>query len=185
MGPEQLARLLSGDQAKAAPWVEAAAQAGLSAAQVRYGRLLLEGAGVTKDQTAAYGWFLHAALSGDGEGQKHGRPLLRERLGASRSIRRRPPCGSNAPAEQDHAWARYNLGHLYLDGLGVARDRDRALRPLQPGGGRRARQGHEPPGPLLRGRLGARRRTPPPPATGTDARRKAAIFADSTTTPPS
>ena len=27
-------------------------------------------------------------------------------------------------AEAGHAWAQYNLGHLYLDGRGVARDRE-------------------------------------------------------------
>lgn len=32
------------------------------------------------------------------------------------------------PAAGGHAWAQYNLGHLYLDGIGVVRDRCRAYR---------------------------------------------------------
>ena len=29
-------------------------------------------------------------------------------------------------ADPGHAWAQYNLGHMYLDGRGVLRDRTRA-----------------------------------------------------------
>jgi TPR repeat protein len=122
---EQLARLLSGDPAKAAPWVRAAAEAGLPEGQIRYGRMLLEGEGAAKDAVAAYGWFRRAAASGDAEGENMVGRCFENGWGVAADPHEAALWFARA-AEQEHAWARYNLGHLYLDGLGVARDRARA-----------------------------------------------------------
>jgi TPR repeat protein len=65
MRKDELTALLSGDPAEAAPWVELAATHGLAEAQMRWGRMLLDGTGVAKDQAKALGWFRTAARSGD------------------------------------------------------------------------------------------------------------------------
>src|ERR1700728_4833313 len=67
MKPRELNVLLSGDPAEAARWVELAARHGLAAAQLRLGRMLLDGTGMAKDEGAALGWFKTAARSGDAD----------------------------------------------------------------------------------------------------------------------
>ncbi len=57
----ELQELLSGDPARAAVWVRSAADQGLVAAQLRLGRMLLEGTGVEVDARAALTWFERAA----------------------------------------------------------------------------------------------------------------------------
>ena len=66
MSAAQLARLFA-DPASAAPWVEAAAACGIPEAQVRLGRMLLEGTGTARDEKAAMRWFLKAARTGHGD----------------------------------------------------------------------------------------------------------------------
>ena len=63
MPPERLHAALTGDGA--ANWVEAAAKCGLVEAQLRLGRMLLDGTGIDKDEAAAFAWFERAAACGD------------------------------------------------------------------------------------------------------------------------
>src|SRR6201999_3833844 len=65
MGPEELSATLQGGDA--AQWIEAAASCGIAEAQLRLGRMLLEGEGVTRDAHAAFACFLCAAQSGDAD----------------------------------------------------------------------------------------------------------------------
>ena len=127
MSSGALHALLAGDPAEALVWVRAAAQAGFPAAQVRLGRMLLEGAGTPPDARGAYAWFARAARNGDSEamnmeGRCHengwGVPVDLERAAAS----------YRASAEAGHDWGRYNLGNLLFDGLGIASDPPQALR---------------------------------------------------------
>jgi TPR repeat protein len=124
MNPEQLAALLSGEDA--APWVEAAAACGIVEAQVRLGRMLLEGQGVAKDERAAFACFLCAAEAGDLEARNMLGRCYENGWGTAQDFTRAAEHHRIA-AEAGLAWAQYNLGHLLLDGLGVARNRDQAF----------------------------------------------------------
>ena len=124
--PDRLQSLLAGDPARAAPWVHAAAQMGLPEGQVRYGRMLLDGAGVRRNESAAYDWFRRAAEGGDPEAQNMVGRCLENGWGVTVDPAEAARWFARA-ADQGHAWARYNLGHLHLDGLGVDRDRNRAF----------------------------------------------------------
>lgn len=119
--------LLAGDPIEAAAWVRCAAECGVAAAQLRLGRILLDGSGAKSDERAAFGWFARAADQGDAEamnmvGRCHengwGVPLDLEAAAAS----------YRASAEAGHDWGQYNFGNLLFDGRGVARDQPQALR---------------------------------------------------------
>lgn len=119
--------LLTGDPARSAVWVRSAAECGLAAAQLRFGRMLLAGAGIERDERAAFDWFARAAAQGDAEasnmvGRCHengwGVPVDLARAAAS----------YHASARGRHDWGQYNYGNLLFDGSGVPRDRPQALR---------------------------------------------------------
>jgi len=126
MSPAELATLLSGDPYEAAPWVEAAAACGIAEAQVRLGRMLLEGQGVAKDERAAFACFLCAAASGDPEARNMLGRCYENGWGTARDMTRAAE-NFRAAAEAGLDWAQYNLGHLLLDGTGVARDPSEAF----------------------------------------------------------
>lgn len=138
MSQERRQALFSQDPIRAAPWIYALAMAGVTQAQVSYGRLLLEGTGVDKDAVAALSWFGRAAVQGDADalnmvGRCHDNgwgtpenPVIAAQYYAH-------------AAAAGHAWAQYNLGHLYLDGRGAPRDVVNAYALYR----RAADQGHE------------------------------------------
>jgi hypothetical protein len=124
MAPEQLSRVLQGENAAA--WVKAAADCGFAEGQVRLGRLLLEGDGVARDAEAAFACFQSAADSGDADGHnmlgrcfENGWGMAKNYARAAHHYRVASEAGLN--------WAHYNLGHMLLSGSGVARDRDAAF----------------------------------------------------------
>ena len=132
MSPEAQARLLQ-DPDRAAPWVEAAAEAGMPEARLRHGRWLLE-----RGQPAqALGQFLRAARAGDIDACNMVGRCLENGWGTGADPRRAARWYLRA-ARAGHAWGQYNLGHLLLDGLGVAQDLDGAYRWYL----RAAEQGH-------------------------------------------
>lgn len=135
MRPEELRALLGGDDA--AVWVEAAAACGMPEAQLRLGRLLLEGKGVAKDERAAFACFLCAAECGDIDAQNMLGRCYENGWGAAQDFARASECYRVA-AEAGYDWAQYNLGHLLLDGTGIARDREQAFNWYM----RAASQGH-------------------------------------------
>ncbi len=119
MRKDELETLLSGDPVEAARWVETAAGHGLTAAQLRLGRMLLDGVGVGKDQTAALQWFRTAARSGDGDAMnmvgrcyENGWGTARDTVAAAEWYRR--------SAEAGHDWGEYNYANMLFDGIGVA-----------------------------------------------------------------
>jgi len=126
MSPAELAALLSGDPYEAAPWVEAAAACGIAEAQVRLGRMLLEGQGVARDERAAFACFLCAAASGDREAKNMLGRCYENGWGTARDVTRAAEY-FRAAAEAGLDWGQYNLGHLLLDGTGVERDPDEAF----------------------------------------------------------
>jgi hypothetical protein len=127
MSPGALHALLGGDPDEAADWVRSAAQCGISAAQVRLGRMLLEGAGTPRDEAAAFDWFARAAAQQDAEAlnmvgrcQENGWGVPLDLARAAGSYR--------ASAAGGYDWGQYNFGNLLFDGLGVPLDRPQALR---------------------------------------------------------
>jgi uncharacterized protein len=126
MSGPRLQALFTQEPQRAANWVHAVAADGLPQAQSCYGRMLLEGTGVRKDQSAALVWFRRAASRGDidainmvGRCLDNGWGVAADPAAASKEYRR--------AADAGHPWAQYNLGHLYLDGRGVAQDFDQAF----------------------------------------------------------
>jgi len=138
MSPVELHALLAGDPADAGPWVEAAAACGIPEAEVRWGRMLLEGRGMARNAHAALACFVGAAGRGDAEAQNMAGRCYENGWGTERDFAKAAEFYRQA-ANADLAWAQYNLGHLLLDGNGVARDHDAALRWYM----RAAEQGHE------------------------------------------
>src|ERR1700689_2324376 len=65
MGAEDLRAAIGGRDADA--WIGAAAACGIAEAQLRLGRMLLEGEGMAPDRKAAFACFLAAAESGHAE----------------------------------------------------------------------------------------------------------------------
>ena len=127
MSPGSLHALLGGDPKEAVDWVRSAAECGVAAAQVRLGRMLLDGAGVSRDETAAFSWFARAAARRDPEAlnmvgrcQENGWGVRVDLSRAAASYR--------ASADGGFDWGQYNLGNLLFDGRGVPPDRAQALR---------------------------------------------------------
>ena len=127
MSYPQLRQLLGGNPARAVRWVRSAAAQGSAAAQLRLGRMLLEGCGVPADREAAFQWFARAAAGGDdaeaynmlGRCHEHG-------WGTPLDLNKAAHAFAAAAARGD-AWGEYNLGNLLFDGRGVHRDRSEAL----------------------------------------------------------
>jgi len=126
MSYHELQRLLSGDAAEAAVWIRSAAEYGLAAAQLRLGRILLEGGGVAPDRGAAFWWFKRAADCGDAEAMNMLGRCHEHGWGTPLDLPRAAAC-YRASAEREHDWGQYNFGNLLFDGRGVARDLGAAL----------------------------------------------------------
>jgi TPR repeat protein len=134
----RLRALFGEDPRQAAQWASVLADEGLAAAQLCFGRMLLQGTGVPRDAMAALKCFRRAADNADidavnmvGRCLDNGWGTDEDSAAAAHQYRR--------AADVGHAWAQYNLGHLYLDGRGVARDVDQAYGCYL----RAAEQGHE------------------------------------------
>jgi uncharacterized protein len=121
MSYHELQRLLGGDAAEAAVWVRSAAEYGVPAAQLRLGRMLLEGSGVGLDQGAAFWWFRRAADQGDAEAMNMLGRCHEHGWGTPLDLVRAAAC-YRASAGRGHDWGQYNFGNLLFDGRGVARD---------------------------------------------------------------
>jgi uncharacterized protein len=137
MSYRELQLLLTGDPAEAALWVRSAAEYGVPAAQLRLGRMLLEGDGVERDERAAFGWFLRAADGGDAEAMNMAGRCHENGWGVPVDLRKAAEC-YRASGEAGHDWGEYNFGNMLFDGLGVSQDRTEALRWYL----RAAHQGH-------------------------------------------
>jgi TPR repeat protein len=126
MNTPRLKSLFAQDPSRAAEWVHVLAAEGLPAAQVCYGRMLLEGTGIAKDCVAALQWFRRAASTGDidainmvGRCFDNGWGTPEDPIAAAREFIR--------AADAGHPWAQYNAGHVFLDGRGMEQDHARAF----------------------------------------------------------
>ena len=127
MSYRELQQLLTGDPAEAALWVRSAAEYGVPAAQLRLGRMLLEGNGVERDERAAFTWFERAADGGDPEAMNMAGRCHENGWGVPMDFRKAAE-RYRASAEAGHDWGEYNLGNLLFDGRGVTQDVAAALR---------------------------------------------------------
>ena len=121
MTPEELRDLLQNDPLRAAPTVQALADQGVIAAQLLFGRMLLEGIGCAKSPAAALAWFQRAAADDHAEAINMLGRCLENGWGITADAPRAFGCYARA-AQLGDDWAQYNLGHMYLDGHGVTRD---------------------------------------------------------------
>lgn len=121
MSSHELHQLLTGAPDVAARWVRVAAEGGVTEAQVRLGRMLLEGTGVPKDEPAAIRWFKTAARAHDADAMNMLGRCYENGWGSPVNMAQaRDWYGKSAAAGND--WGQYNYGHLFLDGNGVERD---------------------------------------------------------------
>jgi uncharacterized protein len=124
--PAQLTALFAGDPAQAFPWVLEAARHGVTEAQLRLGRMYLEGTGVAKNQEAAFRWFSTAARDHNIEAMNMLGRCHENGWGTEPDPAQAAICYQKAATRGD-AWAQYNLGHMFLDGNGVQQDADAAF----------------------------------------------------------
>ena len=127
MSYASLHALLAGDPIEAAAWVRCAAECGVVAAQLRLGRMLLDGSGMERQEQAAFGWFARAAGQGDAEAMNMVGRCHENGWGAPLDLKR-AATSYRASAEGGHDWGQYNFGNLLFDGRGVAPDLPQALR---------------------------------------------------------
>jgi uncharacterized protein len=137
MSHYELRALLSGDPTEAAVWITSAADYGLPAAQLRLGRMFLEGHGVAKNAALAIFWFRRAADQLDAEAMnmtgrchENGWGTLPDLCDATHWYRQ--------SAYRGHDWGQYNFGNMLFDGRGIERDAAQAQLWYL----RAARQGH-------------------------------------------
>jgi uncharacterized protein len=127
MSYRELRLLLTGDSAEAALWVRSAAEYGVPAAQLRLGRMLLEGNGVRRDEPAACSWFVRAADRGDAEAMNMAGRCYENGWGAAVNLEKAAHYYRSS-AQAGHDWGEYNLGNMLFDGRGVPQDQAQALR---------------------------------------------------------
>ena len=122
----ELQELLTGEPTAAAVWIRSAADCGLAAAQLRLGRMLLEGTGVPVDAQAALNWFVRAAAQDNAEAMNMVGRCLENGWGTPRDLVRAAE-HYRSSAERGYDWGEYNFGNLLFDGRGVPRDRRLAV----------------------------------------------------------
>jgi TPR repeat protein len=126
MSAEDLAARLSGPPEERAALVRAAAEAGVAEAQAVYGQMLLDGAGVGRDQREALRWFSRAAAAGHviainmvGRCYDLGWGVAIDKARAVEWYR--------AAAHRGLDWGMYNYATLLALGHGIDQDRTAAL----------------------------------------------------------
>jgi TPR repeat protein len=126
LSPAEVVERLDGTPGQRAALIRAGAEAGLAEAQAVYGQMLLDGAGVPKDEKAAFGWFMRAAarhhlmaLNMVGRCYELGWGARIDKVRAARCYR--------AAAANGLDWAMYNYATLLALGDGVKEDKPAAL----------------------------------------------------------
>jgi TPR repeat protein len=137
LGAAQLRTFFAGTPERVSGWVRILALEGVAQAQVCYGRMLLEGTGLAKNEHDAFAWFMRAASHGNLEACNMAGRCLENGWGIEIDLSLAAAYYHKA-ADAGFDWAQYNLAHMYLDGKGVERDNYVAFRYYQ----RAAAQGH-------------------------------------------
>jgi TPR repeat protein len=105
-----------------AQWVEAAAGCGIAEAQIKLGRMLLDGDGISRDARAAFACFLCASENGDADGHTMLGQCLENGWGTEPDFSAAVDHYRLA-ATLGHAGAMNFLGRCHETGFGAARDR--------------------------------------------------------------
>ncbi len=126
LSPEEIAAHLAGPPEQRAAFVRAAAEAGIADAQAVYGQMLLDGAGVAADASAALRWFMRAAAQHHVMAINMVGRCYDLGWGTTPDKARAAECYRIA-AEQGLDWAMYNYATLLALGQGVAEDKAAAL----------------------------------------------------------
>lgn len=126
LGADEIARRLSGPREAVAAFVRAAAEAGSTEAQARYGQMLLDGDGVTKDPAAGFAWFERAAHAGHLEAANMVGRCYDSGWGVGVD-KRQAAAWFRQAAARGLTWAKYNYATLLALGQGVAEDKPTAL----------------------------------------------------------
>ncbi len=124
--PEEFAAILAGPPERAAAWLRAAAEGGITEAQLVLGQMLLDGKGVERDPEQAVSWFNRAA--------KDNHPMALNLLGQCYQHGRgvAPNAGMAAywhrlAAQAGLDWGMYNYATALALGSGVEMDRAQAF----------------------------------------------------------
>jgi len=125
MSAGELHRLLAGDAANAAPWVESAARYGISEALLRLGQMRLDGLGVAQDQPAALRCFTRAAKQGLPEAMNMVGRCYENGWGAATDLGLAAQWYRRA-ADAGYDWGQYNYANMLFDGRGAPLDRPEA-----------------------------------------------------------
>ncbi len=111
--PHELRDMLVRNPSDAARWTETAANAGLAAAQVVWGQLLLDGRHAARDAKAAFGWFLKAAEQGDIEARNMIGRCYEQGWGVAVDFKQATKSFEIA-AQSGHAWGQVNLAQMLM-----------------------------------------------------------------------
>ena len=126
MDPVELRTLLAGDPAEAAPWIESAARYGVVEAQMRLGRMRLDGAGAPRDGADALAWFTRAARKGSADGMNMVGRCHENGWGTPVDLAAAAHWYGDA-ADAGCDWGEYNYANMLFDGRGVDRDQVQAV----------------------------------------------------------
>ena len=118
--PRAAARCWAEIRRDAALWVRSAAEHGMPAAQLRLGRMLLEGRGTPRDEREAFAWFTRAAGQGEADAMNMLGRCHENGWGVPADPAARRRAATAPSADAGHDWGEYNLGNLLLEGRGIA-----------------------------------------------------------------
>jgi hypothetical protein len=104
----------------------AVAEQGGAAFQYRFGQMLVQGIGVTKDLSEAAKWFRKAGVQGHVEAQYTLGTMLQHGAGVSQDLSGAVTCYRRA-ARQGFAMAQHNLGLMLHLGIGLTKDLSKAV----------------------------------------------------------
>ncbi|HIC2068365.1 TPA: tetratricopeptide repeat protein [Raoultella ornithinolytica] len=122
---EQLHALLVRSPGDASRWLQAAARAGLPAAQVVWGQLLLDGRRMARDPNAAFTWFDKAASAGDAEARNMVGRCYEQGWGVAPDPKRATE-NFEIAAQAGHVWGAVNLAQMLMR-AGDPEDRPRCF----------------------------------------------------------
>jgi uncharacterized protein len=126
MNHYELRTLLAGDPVEAAIWVTSAAEYGLPSAQLRLGRMLLEGQGTPRNPPLALFWFSRAAEQSDVDAMNMVGRCYENGWGAEPDLQSAARWYKMS-ADRGHDWGQYNFANMLFDGRGIAMNRPSAV----------------------------------------------------------
>lgn len=122
----QFSSVVEKDEKEAVKLYKMAAEQGLAEAQYSLGWCFQSGVGVNKDVTEAIKWYKKGAINGSEKASKNLNKFS-EWVVLTDEDNKETIRWYLKAAEDDVAWAQYDLGWCYLTGTGLAQDRNKAI----------------------------------------------------------